>query len=104
MEDALEPITMTGPEIAAARRRVGVPRSPPSPFESSWNQPRAPAWTPTPTRGLNDRQREAVTHALAADPGGRFRQDRAFSRTAMPTCWPWTSAGGADHRDTPRTR
>ena len=68
VEDALGADYDDGwPEIAVPGGESGEPSAcepAQASFESSWNQPQRPSVDPDSlTRGLNDRQREAVTHA-----------------------------------------
>ena len=68
VEDALGADYDDGwPEIAVPGGESGEPSAwepAQTSFESSWNQPQRPSVDPDSlTRGLNDRQREAVTHA-----------------------------------------
>ena len=68
VEDALGADYDDGwPEIAMPGGESGAPSAwepAQASFESSWNQPQHPSVDPDSlTRGLNDRQREAVTHA-----------------------------------------
>ena len=67
VEDALGADYDDWPESAVPGGDSGVPSAwepAQASFESSWNQPQRPSVDPDSlTRGLNDRQREAVTHA-----------------------------------------
>ncbi|MBF0968282.1 MAG: UvrD-helicase domain-containing protein [Actinomyces sp.] len=67
VEDALGADYDDWPESAVPGGESGAPSAwepAQASFESSWNQPQRPSVDPDSlTRGLNDRQREAVTHA-----------------------------------------